>query len=539
MSDWVESESHQEVSEHFDDVAVQQDADVPESVSSHVRQCPFCRGRTVRLKEAVLGTQSQGDDRRTPMKRSVIDTLDSHFRCLDEQVTCSRARPFLPGMLEPSLRVRIPTPITVHVDQCPHCAGDLQVLRDLALGSEQLQRLHRLYEHKPAGGLLSCRRARTRISAFVRGAREGIDGAILNHLSTCPRCRAEVYAHRQAILQKLAGASDDCPCDATAAGLFDHVVPCEGTFHGDEPPGVSHVATCRKCLETIQAVHRAVYGIAERPESGVATVYRTVEEGRTLPSRPGSRYAEYPIAVEVVHRGPRPRTARRRTVLKHATFSSRVRRVLATAVAAAAMISLAALFHYTRSASGVTLGKVSGAFGQARNVRVVGFNPYTDQVTYELWISRDLNLEYIVTAQGGIVYDLGRKEKRAVDSGTVAPVGDIELANVKQMADGILGFTLAGVPGDARWDRVDGGGGREVYELTWMKQTQGGRGIGVKYEVLVDKSTLLPEMLRVFHRESMETGWESQSVTVLEYLTEAEMTSMLADEPFAEAEGGR
>ena len=108
--------------------------------------------------------------------------------------------------LQPSLKVRIPTPITVHVDQCPQCAKDLHVLRELALDEEQLDRLSWLYASKPSGSLLLCWRARSSIAAFSRGVLEGIPGEIRDHLATCPRCRADVYARRQAILSEQSGS---------------------------------------------------------------------------------------------------------------------------------------------------------------------------------------------------------------------------------------------------------------------------------------------------------------------------------------------
>jgi hypothetical protein len=45
----------------------------------------------------------------------------------------------------PSAQIRIPTPITVHLDHCPECADDLKALRNLGLTAEQLERLERLY----------------------------------------------------------------------------------------------------------------------------------------------------------------------------------------------------------------------------------------------------------------------------------------------------------------------------------------------------------------------------------------------------------
>lgn len=539
MSNWMQGEAQQEMAAYFCDFAPQPDGDRPESMASRVPHRPSCRGRIGRLKEAVLGRQGGAKKARSSMNRNVIDLLDEHFHYLDEPVVCSRVRVFLAGLLDPALEVRIPTPITVHLDHCPRCTDEFQSLRRLALGREQLQRLQKLYEHGPADGLLLCRRARSSIAAFVRGSLKGIDSEILSHLSTCPRCRADVYARRQVVLSELAETPDDCHDHVTAAGLFDYVVPDADAAHDAEMPGASHVSTCRECLETIQAIHRVIYGIAERPESGVATVYRVVEADESLAIRADDPYAMYGVSVEAVRREPDRSPARSRTALKGATFNPHVRRILKTAVAAAAIIPLAALFLYTHSSSGTAIGKAMRAFGRARNIRVIAYSPIAEKVTQELWVARELNLHCVMTAGTCVVYDAARKKKVDIESGRVNPVDDHEIAGVKRMADSCVEFTLADVPPDAKWDRVDGDGDRDVYEFAWIRETYGGRGIPTRCEVGIDKSTTLPEYLRVFRMDSPEAGWECKSLIRLEYPTEAEMRSALAGEFQFDANGGR
>jgi hypothetical protein len=539
MSERVYGGLHRELAEYFYDLVMERDADVPEAVSSHVRRCVFCREQIVRLKEAVLGARVPGDKRKCPVNHPAIGTLDSHFQLLEERVTCKRARPFLPGLLDPSADLRIPTPITVHVDQCPQCARDLRLLRDLNLGREQLGRLQWLYGRNPAGGLLLCRRARPRIAAFVRGQWEGIDGEVLNHLSTCPRCRAEVYARRQNLLDELAETPGGSCGVVAAAELFDCVVPQEDMIQGDKSCTMPLAGASRRGLETMQAMHLAIYGVAERAESGVATLYHIAEDDRSPSTRPDDPYAGYPIMVETVHHASQPAAPCSETATNGAPVNPWVRWILKAVVAAAAVIPLAVLFCHTHNSSGTVLAKAIRAFGQARNVRVVSLDPADDQVVYELWISRDLNLTGMMTARECVVYDLASGEKEDVVSGVVTPVGDRELANVREMGDHCLGFSLAGVPSDATWERRDAGGGREVYEFAWVRQTNRGRDIPVKYEVTIDTSTMLPASFRLFRREWPVAGWECQSLIVFEYPTEDRMRSVMAGKPLAGADGRR
>ncbi|MBM4024237.1 MAG: hypothetical protein FJ280_02370, partial [Planctomycetes bacterium] len=270
---------------------------VPEAVFRHVWRCLVGRRQTDRLQGAAHGADGeiQGsrsrwlrDARKNMMKRDVIDTLSRHFRCLEEQVTCARVRPFLPGLLLPAVRLRIPTPITVHIDQCGECAEDLAVLRDLGLGDEQLERLERLYQQasskRPRLNLIHarlCRRARSRIDDFTRGGLEKIDREILDHLCTCPHCRPLVHESRQRLLESDSRvACADEGTKITMAELFDYAVPYGRTEDAVWP---DHVRDCPACRRRIQQLDETIYGIAERTDSGIATIYSTIEPERHSP----------------------------------------------------------------------------------------------------------------------------------------------------------------------------------------------------------------------------------------------------------------
>ena len=63
--------------------------------------------------------------------RRLVGELQRHFELLGERVTCAQVKPLLAGLLDPSVVIRIPTPVTVHVDHCAACARDLETLRGL------------------------------------------------------------------------------------------------------------------------------------------------------------------------------------------------------------------------------------------------------------------------------------------------------------------------------------------------------------------------------------------------------------------------
>ncbi len=139
---------------------------------------------------------------------------------------------------------------------------------------------------------------------------------------------------------------------------------------------------------------------------------------------------------------------------------------------------------------------------------------------YEIWVARDLNLVGKVTEQECVVYDLATGEKDDVRAGQVWSLDDVSRASVGAFMEGCLGFTFAGVPSDATWNQASVSGNLHVYELGWMRKTYAGRDMPVKYEVVVNTTTMLPVSLRMFCWDALEMSWECGSVIVLEYLSD-------------------
>jgi hypothetical protein len=590
------------------DVVAGRGPGVPEAILRHIRQCWTCRKQIHRLKEAVtgagprpvesLGVERRGqssrgetDGGRAEMKRDIIDTLNLHFGCLEEQVTCLRVKPFLPGLLTPCVQIRIPTPITVHIDHCPECAADLEALRDLDLSAEQLERLEQLYEHETSEGkkvrteeerkaffpshLLSflpsyvplrrgesrlCRRARARIADFVRGSLDDIDSEVLNHLSVCLPCRERVFRSRQKLLEGLpTGETGAAVCgdEIPMAQLFDYAVPYGRTTGSQERAGATHVHACRACLARIQSLDETIYGIAERTNSGIATVYSTREHDAQPAPQSDSQtceaeevvepfsepYPEYPIRVQVVHGEPEQATvpawspAEAKAALRHARCNPQVRVLLKTAVAAAAVILLTVLFRSTGSStSGITLAQVFKAFGRAENVRISKFYPPTGQLTQDLWISRTLNLVVATTGQKSVLYDLAARKEYACQTadGTVetTELTDLTCASTHRLMATSLGFTPSDVPSNATWTRVGDktAEGLEVYELVYSEQTPSGVIAFRKLTIVIDPATKLPRELQRFRRVSAQDQWNHQETTTVRYPTENEIEAVLEEQ---------
>ncbi|MHC4569668.1 MAG: hypothetical protein ACYTE3_28410, partial [Planctomycetota bacterium] len=117
---------------------------VPDDVHEHVASCADCRSDIDRLRGILASAGKRVDSEQRRRDSAITELLSLHFAWVDELVTCTQVKPFLPGLADPLLRVRIPTPITAHVDSCPACSKELAVLRDAALTHTQLCRLSRI-----------------------------------------------------------------------------------------------------------------------------------------------------------------------------------------------------------------------------------------------------------------------------------------------------------------------------------------------------------------------------------------------------------
>lgn len=121
---------------------------IPESIIKHIEQCRNCREEIGRLKsilsqaEAVEPEQSHGSS-------AITRLLRLHFAYIGEHVTCNTVRPFLPALLDPALQIRIPSPITAHLDNCQQCSEDLETIRGLRLNRKQLFQLSQLFAEEP------------------------------------------------------------------------------------------------------------------------------------------------------------------------------------------------------------------------------------------------------------------------------------------------------------------------------------------------------------------------------------------------------
>jgi hypothetical protein len=479
------------------------------------------------------------------MDHEIIDRLNRHFHSLDEPVTCSRIKPFLPDLVLTREKIRIPTPITVHVDHCPDCASDLQELSGLGLRPEQFARLEGLYQESVELDRAFCVRARIAIPAFAACSLEGLDPEMLDHFGTCPECREQVYQHRQKLIDAMGDESADGPacCDGvTTADVFDYVVPHglagRSAAEGGARAAENHVRTCRRCLEKVQTLHRAVYRIADRADSGVTTVFRTIEDDQRV-AKPGDPYPGYPVDVQVIRSEPEiavPAPSRARAVaasVRRIAARPTVVRWAAAAAVIALALPLALLFLHTPTASGVTLSQVLSALAEADNVHLVKTYRDTDEVIQEIWISRKSSLALVASPERRTLYDLKNRQLEVFDaSGSSVVERELtqrECVRIGTWMESVLAFFSQDVSEDATWQVVDtlASQGLEVYELTWETRNQLRNLVHRKSTVVVDSGSKLPRSVTSFRMESVGGAWEQLASGRYAYPSKEEMMFLL------------
>jgi hypothetical protein len=127
---------------YFGYIAADKPDTIPQDITAHIQECEDCRSGIERLSNIIAGASANAVLKET--NQAIGTVLKLHFACLGHSVACKTAKPFLPMLLDLSLEIKIPTPITVHLDNCESCSSDLEAIRNLHLSRVELFRLSQM-----------------------------------------------------------------------------------------------------------------------------------------------------------------------------------------------------------------------------------------------------------------------------------------------------------------------------------------------------------------------------------------------------------
>ncbi len=510
----------QEAQVYYYDLLCQEEAAVPAVVRNHVSTCAACRDQMRRLSEALSEVQSPSSA--TGASRDeTIETLAQQFQLLEERVSCSEAKPLLPELALASSRIRIPTPLTVHVDHCPQCAGDLAVIRELHLTADQLKRLGRFFE---TGRLPSSNRGRE-----ARGAGDGLVPAIPGSLSDAD---AGIACH-----------------NITTADLFDVVVPSGGTRCAQETTNerqkaiLRHVRSCPACLEKVRTLRRTIDEIVVRADSEVVTVYHAENDAEAAFSKAEGEYP-YSVSVEVLHRESQ---AARDAPATCTTSSSDLRglrrsaKPLATLAAVVlVMIALATLLRMTApTATATNIGDVDNTLAGAENIHIVVRHRQAG-IVQEYWIAHRSNIlvkrTVTATAESYVLYDLGHNRERTFTPqsgpGASERVEKIDLDWARSFMASCLRDLLKGISADAKLRPAEGQISSEadksldVYELP-LSPRAANSPVRDRRLVYLYRATGLPQRMEFYRQVPGADPEDPTTTTIFTYPTEPEMDGVI------------
>jgi hypothetical protein len=532
---------------------------IPQRFIEHIEGCTNCQGSINKLAAALSQAEEHSEPEQEEHSAAVATMLRLHLAYIGERVTCDTVKPFLPGLLHPALEIRIPTPITAHLDNCQECTEDLERIRELGLNREQLCRLSQLFAQKATGDSISCSQAQARILAVVSMALHETTKEVLKHLCTCRDCREALYQCRETVREQYLhekSGQEGFPCnEVSAADLFDYVIPYGLDPARDEyarfrTSFTSHVRCCPTCLAKIQHLHSTVYAILERAESDVVTIYYLGESAKTeATGRPDDLYAGFPIRVEVTsHEDARKVRHSAPIIGLGAALKQKLSRMnlislAKVATVAAVVFAAITLLLNSPTAKGVSLESIYKAIETVRNAHISSFVSDKQEPIQEIWVSRALNV-YVTKGENRLVlWDVAnrlRKDKH-LDTGIIETMqlADDVVASIKPKIAGFLDLVpfsrISEVPHDAEWIRVTDvslkGSTRniEVYDLTWGEKAYDGSIVFKKWRVFLDPTTKLPQRTEFYEKSSADSEYNLRSVKVVESLSDSEIQEVIEE----------
>jgi len=534
---------------------------IPEFIISHVKQCQYCQEQMNRLEGVLSQAGAHESSEQGQLSPAITVMLQLHFAYMGKLVTCNTVKPFLPGLLDPALEIRVPTPITTHLDRCEQCAKDLETIRKLNLSRKQLRRLSQLFADKPGEDDISCSQALAAISWVVLMAFHETNAEVLKHLCTCPNCRKTLYQYRESVRTDLLHyerAQEALPCEEiSTTDIFDYCLPYGIDPATDEyakfrEPLTSHLGGCPECLARMQQLHNTVYGIAERAESEIVTIYN-IDESATIQAaeESGDLYSGFPIKVEIINRKDEVKveqsasTSNFAAVLKRKVSEINVKLLVKSTAIAAGILIVVALLLYTPAAEAVTIYQIYKAIEKVKNVHITKFVPGEEEPIEEKWVSRTLNIYLSKMGKELVLSDPTNKVRKTkllgTDSVETTQMPDDQIAKTEEMITGSLGlmpFDISKIRPDAEWGPVPNSDLKatakdtEVYDLTWVEGRYGGSATLHKWRVFADAKTNRPQRVEGYQRLDTESEYTLRLVMVVEYLRDSEIEAVIKDSPF-------
>jgi len=543
---------------YYDFTIDENDKSIPEFLIDHIEHCQNCRMHISQLNSVLSKTKDYDASKHNQAGLGITAMLKLHFAYINEPVTCDVVKPFLPNLSD----IRVPTPITAHLNHCPKCYEDSEAIRELNLSHKQSRLLSQLFAHKTTSNNISCAEAQEAIPSVASMVFSETNAETLMHLCSCPQCNKLLYQHREMAIRGLLRTSlvpHEFPCEKVSArDFFDYVIP-----YGINPTNdqyvkfreslISHLRTCPDCLTKMQEVHAAIYKIYTRVESDVVTTYQIDESAKNQAiSQIDDLYAGFPIKVDVKQREEiqikPPVSSVDFTSTSNKKVSARkfAPLIKTGAVAAAVIFTAAVLLHNIPTAGASALEKIYDAVVKVQNVHIASYVPDHEEPVQEKWVSRSLNMYMNKTGEKCVLWDIANsiRKMKSLDTGITETnkLTTENIADIEKEIGGSVGlipfYGISNIPENSEWSRVanedleNAVKGVEAYDLMWAMKGYTGSLILNKWRFFVDSKTNLPERTEFYQKLPTEDEYIFISSMEVEYLSDTEMLSVIKDVSF-------
>ena len=559
-----ESICHSAEPYYYDFLCGNKQEDIPDALWQHIGQCDHCKTEVYLLKAALSRTEKHSGS--VAMNTAITTNLEFHFAHTGQPVGCDTVKPFLPTLADPAFEVRIPTPITVHIDKCQQCASELEIIRQLNLSHSQLCRLGQIFAEDINADQESCRSAQEVLPSVNALELGKATSSTLRHLCVCPDCRELLFQQRQEVCdgsKVRESASEGFPCESvTDKYLFDYcfpygIDPAEDQYAKFRSSLTSHVSKCPACLGRMQTLHRTVSGIIDRAESGVITCF-SVKDASKLQATgsPEDVYSQWPIEVNVLDtrsesncpaaesESPSGSVAQvQRSHGKQGPAYLNIKRFVKPLATAAAILLVVLVALYGPSLKATDLSQIYENLAKVKNVHITSIDPDHSEVIQEIWISRELELKLFKNKNRYELWDLKQKERKTKDlnTGAISSI-DVDEEIAQKVAQTLVGplnmlpfSRIADFPKNSKWYRVaedsvkDLADNMDIYEIVWTEETIGGPLLHLKWRGFIESETKLPLRIELYEKDDVNQEYEL--VTVAEVLyPETDMIQNLLQE---------
>ncbi|MCF7974158.1 MAG: hypothetical protein K9N55_10110 [Phycisphaerae bacterium] len=274
---------------------------IPQAVQAHISQCSYCHKKIHGLKQVANGDLSSYPDEVSHVM-AINSLLASHLKYAETPVTCAMVQRFLPGLVSQDIKITVPTPITLHVEQCSTCRKNWLELQSLSLSNAQLQRLTQCLEDgRDTSALMVSHLSDKQVPLFAHVKYADCDVSHLEHVCLCVSCRQRILTIRQTGVPQSEVDTTSCD-DILYRDLFDLALPLGFNPLADEhakdrEATIEHICHCETCMKRLGVLDQLLINLLSPYDSGIVTNFH-LDLDKTQVST-DDEHAKHPIQDDI------------------------------------------------------------------------------------------------------------------------------------------------------------------------------------------------------------------------------------------------